>query len=176
MVTYMLNYTKTIFIYLSKIFYYIIHQKQSFMPQLDLMTFFTQFFWFSLGFSFFYVFLLHSIMPSIALNLKLRKKKLEFLANDINKKKESASNLLTTYDNILFKTLSISRSHILKISNYGNTWIPNNLLKMNSTNLIESNNNYIKTIGEKSLNFTVFESILKLSTKDRNWTKLWSNK
>ena len=45
------------------------------MPQLDLMTFFTQFFWFSLGFSFFYVFLLHSIMPSIALNLKLRKKK-----------------------------------------------------------------------------------------------------
>jgi hypothetical protein len=115
-------------------------------------------------------------MPSIALNLKLRKKKLEFLANDINKKKESASNLLTTYDNILFKTLSISRSHILKISNYGNTWISNNLLKMNSTNLIESNNNYIKTIGEKSLNFTVFESILKLSTKDRNWTKLWSNK
>ena len=106
------------------------------MPQLDLMTFFTQFFWFSLGFSFFYVFLLHSIMPSIALNLKLRKKKLEFLANDINKKKESASNLLTTYDNILFKTLNISRIHILKISNYGNTLISNNLLKINSNNLI----------------------------------------
>jgi len=146
------------------------------MPQLDLMTFFTQFFWFSLGFSFFYVFLLHSIMPSIALNLKLRKKKLEFLANDINKKKESASNLLTTYDSILFKTLSVSRSHILKTSSYGTVWISNNLSKINSTNLIESNNSYIKTIGEKSLNLTVFELILKSSSKDKNWTKLWSNK
>lgn len=146
------------------------------MPQLDLMTFFTQFFWFSLGFSFFYVSLLHSIIPSIALNLKLRKKKLEFLANDINKKKESASNLLTTYDNILFKTLTISRTHILKTSNYGNLWISNNLLKINSSNLIESNNNYIRTVGEKSLNFSVFELVLKSSSKDKNWTKLWANK
>ncbi len=58
------------------------------MPQLDLMTFFTQFFWFSIGFSFFYIFLLHFVMPTIALNLKFRKKRLDILANDINKKKK----------------------------------------------------------------------------------------
>ena len=82
------------------------------MPQLDLMTFFTQFFWFSLGFSFFYISLLHYIMPSISVNLKLRKKKLDLLAIDINKKKESASNLLTTYDNILLSTLNFSRNKL----------------------------------------------------------------
>ena len=52
------------------------------MPQLDLMTFFTQFFWFSLGFSFFYILLLHFVMPVIALNLKFRKRRLDILAND----------------------------------------------------------------------------------------------
>lgn len=146
------------------------------MPQLDLMTFFTQFFWFSIGFSFFYVFLLHNIMPSIALNLKLRKKKLEFLANDINKKKESASNLLTTYDNILFKTLNTSRNYILKTTNYGNEWISKTMSKVNSTNLVESNNDYIKNLAEKSFSFTVLELVLKSSTSDKNWTKLWLNK
>jgi hypothetical protein len=143
------------------------------MPQLDLMTFFTQFFWFSLGFSFFYIFLLHYIMPSISLNLKLRKKKLELLANDINKKKESASDLLTTYDSILSKTLNFSRNYLLKITNYGNTWVSNSITNVNSSNFVNANNDYIKIIGEKNFNFVVLESVLKSSTKDNNWTKLW---
>jgi len=143
------------------------------MPQLDLMTFFTQFFWFSLGFSFFYIFLLHFIMPSISLNLKLRKKKLELLANDINKKKESASDLLTTYDNILSKTLNFSRNYLLKITNYGNTWVSSSISNINSNNFVNANNDYIKIIGEKNFNFVVLESVLKSSSKDNNWTKLW---
>ena len=143
------------------------------MPQLDLMTFFTQFFWFSLGFSFFYIFLLHYIMPSISLNLKLRKKKLELLANDINKKKESASDLLTTYDSILSKTLNFSRNYLLKITNYGNTWVSNSITNVNSSNFVNANNDYIKIIGEKNFNFVVLESVLKSSIKDNNWTKLW---
>ena len=143
------------------------------MPQLDLMTFFTQFFWFSLGFSFFYIFLLHFIMPSISLNLKLRKKKLELFANDINKKKESASDLLTTYDNILSKTLNFSRNYLLKITNYGNTWVSSSISNINSSNFVNANNDYIKIIGEKNFNFVVLESVLKSSSKDNNWTKLW---
>ena len=143
------------------------------MPQLDLMTFFTQFFWFSLGFSFFYIFLLHFTMPSISLNLKLRKKKLELLANDINKKKESASDLLTTYDNILSKTLNFSRNYLLKITNYGNTWVSSSISNINSSNFVNANNDYIKIIGEKNFNFVVLESVLKSSSKDNNWTKLW---
>lgn len=143
------------------------------MPQLDLMTFFTQFFWFSLGFSFFYIFLLHFIMPSISLNLKLRRKKLELLANDINKKKESASDLLTTYDNILSKTLNFSRNYLLKITNHGNVWVSSSIANVNSSNFVNANNDYIKIIGEKNFNFVVLESVLKSSVKDSNWTKLW---
>jgi hypothetical protein len=143
------------------------------MPQLDLMTFFTQFFWFSLGFSFFYIFLLHFVMPVIALNLKFRKRRLDILANDINKKKEGALSLLTTYDNILSKTLNFSRLYVIKTINYGNSWVQKTSFEINSVHFLQSNIFYIKSIGVKSLNFVVLESGLKASIGDKNWTKLW---
>jgi len=146
------------------------------MPQLDLMTFFTQFFWFSLGFSFFYISLLHYIMPSISVNLKLRKKKLDLLAIDINKKKESASNLLTTYDNILLSTLNFSRNYLLKFTNYGSNWISNSANDVNLNDFVNANNTYVKIIGEKNFNLIVLESTLKSSIKDSYWTKLWISK
>ena len=71
------------------------------MPQLYLMHFFTQFFWFSIGFTFLYAYLLHNVIPTLAKNLKFRQKKLELLANDINKGKDGVSNLLGVYDNLI---------------------------------------------------------------------------
>lgn len=143
------------------------------MPQLDLMTFFTQFFWFSICFSIFYIFLLHQIMPVISSNLKFRKKRLDILANDINKKKEGALSLLTTYDNILLKTLSLSRVYVTKTVNHGNSWIQKTISETNSSHFLQSNTFYIKSIAAKSLNFIVLESSLKVSSTDKNWTKLW---
>lgn len=143
------------------------------MPQLDLMAFFTQFFWFSIGFSFFYIFLLHYVMPVIALNLKFRRKRLDILANDINKKKEGAMSLLTTYDNVLLKTLNFSRLYVTKTVNYGNSWVQKTTNEINSSHFLQSNTFYIKSIVGKSLNFVVLESILKASIADKHWTKLW---
>jgi hypothetical protein len=143
------------------------------MPQLDLMTFFTQFFWFSLGFSFFYVFLLHFITPAISLNLKFRKKRLSILANDINKKKEGALSLLTTYDHVLLKVLSFSRLYVVKIVQFGNSWVQKTVSETNSSHFLQANTRYIKDISIKGLNFVVLESNLKVSFNDKSWTKLW---
>jgi len=143
------------------------------MPQLDLMTFFTQFFWFSIGFSFFYIFLLHFVMPTIALNFKFRKKRLDILANDINKKKEGALSLLTTYDNVLLKALNFSRLYVTKTINHGNSWVLKTAAGINSVHFLQPNTFYIKTIGVRGLNFVVLESGLKVSATDKSWTKLW---
>lgn len=142
------------------------------MPQLDLMTFFTQFFWFSIGFSLFYVFLVYQVMPIIALNLKFRKKRLDILANDINKKKEGALILLTTYDNVLLKTLNFSRLYITKTINYGNLWIQKTVSEVNSSHFLQPNTFYIKSVVIKGLNLVVLESSLKASAGDKNWTKV----
>jgi hypothetical protein len=143
------------------------------MPQLDLMSFFSQFFWFSIGFSFFYIFLLHYIIPSIVLTLKLRKKKLESLATDINKKKEGASSLLTTYDTVLSKALSSSRVLLTKINDHGNSWVTSTVIKINSVDFAQPNENYIKSIGEKDFSTILLDVGLKNNVKDSYWSKLW---
>lgn len=146
------------------------------MPQLDLMTFFTQFFWFSIGFSFFYIFLLHYIMPAIALTLKFRKKKIELLAIDINNKKESASSLLTTYDTVLSKSLVFSRNFIIKVGNYGNSWLNSSMSDINLVNLAKVNQSYIRTVSEKDFSFLFLDIYFKNDSKDLYWSKIWMNK
>ena len=143
------------------------------MPQLDLMTFFTQFFWFSIGFSLFYIFLLHFVTPAIVLNLKFRKKRLNILANDINKKKEGAISLLTTYDNILSKVLNFSRLYVAKTVQFGNSWVQKTAFEANSSHFLQPNTRYIKNVSVKGLNFVILESNLKVSFDDKTWTKLW---
>ena len=146
------------------------------MPQLDLMTFFSQFFWFSFGFSFFYIFLLHYIMPSISLTLKFRKKKLELLAVDINKKKESASLLLTTYDSVLSRSLVFSRNLIVKVGNYGNSWLNSSISNINLSTLSKVNKSYIRSVAEKDFGFLFLDIYFKNNSKDTNWSKVWLNK
>jgi hypothetical protein len=143
------------------------------MPQLDLMSFFSQFFWFSIGFSTFYIFLLHYIIPSIVLTLKFRKKKLELLATDINKKKEGASDLLNTYDSIISKALNFSRILINKINDHGNSWVTSTVIKVNASSFQESNKSYVKAIGEKDFGIVLLDAGLKNNTKDSYWSKLW---
>ena len=70
------------------------------MPQLDLLTFFPQFFWSFIFFISFFFYFSYCIIPSIATPLKLRKQKLIKLADEINKKKDDSSHLLVEYDNL----------------------------------------------------------------------------
>jgi len=119
------------------------------MPQLDLMHFFTQFFWFSIGFIFLYVYLLHNVVPVIAKNLKFRQKKLELLANDINKEKDGASNLLDVYDNLIFRSFQLWKLNISDMTIYGNKWLSENVQNLNFVHFKGVNEKYLKTVGEQ---------------------------
>ena len=117
------------------------------MPQLDLMHFFTQFFWFSIGFTFLYAYLLHNVVPAIAKNLKFRQKKLELLANDINKGKDGVSDLLGVYDNLIFRSFQLWKSNISNLTEHGNNWFSTNVKNLNNSNFNAANKEYLKTVG-----------------------------
>ena len=117
------------------------------MPQLDLMTFFSQFFWFSLSFSFFYLFLLYYILPTISLNVKFRKRLLNLFAKDINFKKNSISNLLLVYDSTILKVLNFSRLYIVKILFFSDSWLQVILAKLKLNYFSYANVLYIKMIS-----------------------------
>lgn len=132
------------------------------MPQLDLMTFFSQFFWFSLSFTFFYSFLVYYALPKICLSIKFRKRLLELLAKDINSKKSSFSNLLLTYDNLMLKLLNFSRCYAAKILSFSDSWLQKTLIKLSAVKYFPyANTKYIKLISEKDFLFFVLSCMFK---------------
>jgi hypothetical protein len=130
------------------------------MPQLDLMHFFTQFFWFSIGFTFLYAYLLHNVVPTIAKNLKFRQKKLELLANDINKGKDGVSDLLGIYDNLIFRSFQLWKSNISSLTEHGNNWFSTNVKNLNNSNFNAANKEYLKTVGEQNYRNLVVKSFV----------------
>ena len=130
------------------------------MPQLDLMHFFTQFFWFSIGFTFLYAYLLHNVVPAIAKNLKFRQKKLELLANDINKGKDGVSYLLGVYDNLIFRSFQLLKSNISNLTEHGNNWFSTNVKNLNNSNFNAANKEYLKTVGEQNYRNLVVKSFV----------------
>jgi hypothetical protein len=130
------------------------------MPQLDLMHFFTQFFWFSIGFTFLYAYLLHNVVPTIAKNLKFRQKKLELLAKDINKGKDGVSSLLGVYDSLILRSFQLWKSNISSLTNHGNSWLNTNIKNLNNSNFSGANKEYLKTIGEQHYRNLVVKSFV----------------
>jgi hypothetical protein len=133
------------------------------MPQLDAMTFFTQFFWFSLSFTFFYLFLLHYVLPYITLNLKFRKEMLKFMEIDMNKKKESSLNISSSYENILHKALTFFCIFIDKLSFFINSWIVSSIVKVELDFFFKANDRFLKIVIEKDFSFFILNNKLKFN-------------
>jgi hypothetical protein len=124
------------------------------------MHFFTQFFWFSIGFTFLYAYLLHNVVPTIAKNLKFRQKKLELLASDINKGKDGVSDLLEIYDNLIFRSFQLWKSNISSLTEHGNNWFNTNIKNLNNSNFNAANKEYLKTVGEQNYRNLVVKSFV----------------
>ena len=130
------------------------------MPQLDVMHFFSQFFWFSLGFTFLYAYLLHNTIPVIATNLKFRQKKLEILATDINKGKDNVSVLLGVYDNLIFSSFQLWKSNIALISKQGDAWVVTNVQALNNSRFRFVNKEYLRAVSEQNFKSIVLKSFV----------------
>lgn len=126
------------------------------MPQLDIMSFFTQFFWFSIVFSFFYVFLLHYILPLTVISLKFRKRILKASNGVINEDKKYILGIFAEYDIILQKTLGLFRSYINNVLDFSKAWILSTLLKVNFDSLLVSNSFFLKILVGREFYSTIF--------------------
>lgn len=130
------------------------------MPQLDLMHFFSQFFWFSVGFTFLYAYLLHNVIPAIATNLKFRQKKLEILATDINKGKDNVSVLLGVYDNLIVSSFQLWKSNVANISKQGDAWVVTNVQVLNNSRFSFVNKEYLRAVSEQNFKSIVLKSFV----------------
>lgn len=119
------------------------------MPQLDKVTFLSQFFWLLVFFFGFYIFQLKYFLPEMSRILKFRKKTLNrssafTLQEENSKVRNSASTVLENLfrnSRDVFKRLSLKSDNLF--SDYAN--------KYNQKNLKKGNIKYLQSIAEKSL-------------------------
>jgi hypothetical protein len=121
------------------------------MPQLDLISFLSQIFWFSLFFILFYLFVIKNLVPFLSRVFKIRAKKIAvaqatsaFLRGQDLKTAESTTELLFQKAFLGANTVFVS------FSNKINGWINNELLSFNKNNAI-LNKKYLTVLGSVAL-------------------------
>lgn len=132
------------------------------MPQLDKVSFLSQFFWLCVFFFGFYIFQLKYFLPEISRILKFRKKRLSessafTLQEESSKVRNSASTVL---ENLLKNSKNVFKSS----SSTSDNWFSNYADKLNQNNFKKSNVRYLQSIAEKSLSNNL--AILAVNNND----------
>lgn len=123
------------------------------MPQLDLVVYYPQFLWFSLGFSLFYLIVIYKIIPVVAFSLKYRKKKIFYIHSFIDNKKLHSFESFYLYFTIIGKVLQISRLYLIKLNLNVVKFISLNYMSVNTLFFKFCNKNLLKKLMSLYLSF-----------------------
>lgn len=121
------------------------------MPQLDQVTFFSQYFWLCFFFFTFYLFLYKHFLPKMSRILKYRKRKVELSQQGMSTMEQENEKAGSSYQTLLFSGLSHSASLFDGSLKQVDSWLSQVVDKNNHTQLGSTNRNYIYSLGEKSL-------------------------
>jgi len=92
------------------------------MPQLDLATYFGQIFWFLFFFSALYSCVFSFVLPSFALSMKIRQKRLGRMGQFSSLFRLENTNILVTYDNLVVTSAFTSCLLLNKNKNKALSW------------------------------------------------------
>ncbi len=113
------------------------------MPQLDPISYFTQYFWLMVVFFTLYVIVATNILPHIGKILKTRNKLKTNKTVTLNK----GTSEITNFEKVLMNSLLQTKNINANIIENGKTWFNTNLTQTNKTELNNVNEKYINTIG-----------------------------
>ena len=111
------------------------------MPQLDKVSYFTQFFWLTLTVTFLYVTLVKYYLPTISRTLKMRQYKVEAHTSD-NPYKMEESQVLQERGKIVRDSLSQARQALDKSFYNTANWVSNTVRQTNSSHFKTADQNY----------------------------------
>ena len=121
------------------------------MPQLDQVTFISQFFWLCFFFFGFYYLICKNFLPRMGRILKLRKKRMNFSTEGIvslqQENEKVRSTVKALVENGLNKSSALLSSHLQRIE----SWLGSVISNTNKKQLQTSNELYIEWIGDNSI-------------------------
>jgi hypothetical protein len=121
------------------------------MPQLDKVTFLSQFFWLCFFYIGFYFLILKFFLPKMTRILKLRKNKLSSSQEGVTSLQQENDKIRTSYETLLANGLSASRSAFNESFQRTEKWLHDMVENNNKTHFKAINKAYIYSVGEASL-------------------------
>lgn len=121
------------------------------MPQLDKVTFLSQFFWLCFFYLGFYYQVQKYYLPKISRILTLRKKKMNFTQEGFPFLQQENQQVGQNLETILCGSLSLSRTLFNDLFFRTTNWLDQSQTSVNKTHYNTANNSYIQTIGNTSL-------------------------
>ncbi len=112
------------------------------MPQLDLMHFFSQFFWFSFIFVILFFYVNFNVLPLLVTTLKYRSKKLFLLSKEISDSKKDVIKLHSFYDSIIFDAFKLTNKKMIGSMNQCKNSVDYSLKMASNDLFFQSNKNY----------------------------------
>lgn len=128
------------------------------MPQLDHVSYFSQFFWVSILFLSFYVILVRSLLPRVATVLKLRKKLTMNGSSEASGQKFTS--VANSYENVLSESIKETNALLSNVSRNSSEWVKSTIEKIASQNLGESNSRYLESIADILSKKYIIQSLL----------------
>jgi F0F1-type ATP synthase membrane subunit b/b' len=142
------------------------------MPQLDKVTFLSQFFWLAFFYIGFYFIVLKHFLPKMTRIMKLRKRKMAFSQTGANSLFQENEKVRSTFDTLIAKGVSKSRTLIFHNFQQTENWLQNIQQKTNQTHYQNLNKSYIFSLGESSFKENLALSQALFSLPEKFYTEL----
>jgi hypothetical protein len=126
------------------------------MPQLDKVTFLSQFFWLCFFFLGFNYFLLKFYLPKISRLLALRRKKMGFSQDGVMSLQQENLEVKENYESVLSQALKSSKTLFTTFFSRTSNWLETTVSQISQTHLNQVNNSFMSSLGESSLSQNLF--------------------
>lgn len=146
------------------------------MPQLDKVTFLSQFFWLAFFYLGFYFLILKFFLPKMSRILKLRKRKMSFSHEGVSFLLQENEIVRNNFDAIIAKGLNASRTLINNNYKQTDNWLENVQRNTNQTHYQNVNKAYILSVGESSLKDNLALSQASFNIPEKLYTQLLLSK
>jgi hypothetical protein len=125
------------------------------MPQLDKVTFLSQFFLFCLFYLGFYYIILKYYLPKISRILALRKRKMGGSQQGVTNLQQENSQVRQQFETVFSKALTTSRTVFADVFSGTSQWLHENVSLLNKTHYKNVNQSLLDSLGEASLSQNV---------------------
>lgn len=125
------------------------------MPQLDKVSFLSQFFWLCVFFFTFYIASLKYFIPEMSRILKYRKLRLNESHQGVTSIHQEKVQLTDSADAVIENALKSGKSSFKDMLQTTETWLSNFVDQTNRTKFLHTNSSYLSSVGKTSLSNSI---------------------